>query len=85
MVRQLIYVFFIYIRQLRTHQAMGLVQTANEGYWRYFGRFRVCFMSFANVLPAFIWEGRVFGFEIINFFQHATTFFSESVELGNSF
>jgi len=55
----------MYFRQLRTHQAMGLVQTANEGCWRNFERFRVYFVSFTMVLPAFYRKGHVFSYEIM--------------------
>jgi len=54
---------------------LGLVKTTNKGYWRNVGCFRVFCVPFGTVLPAFFREGNVFGFEIINFFLHATSFF----------
>ena len=61
--------FCMHFRQLRKHQAMGLVQTVDEGNWRNFGRFLVFFVSFATVLPAFFREGHVFSFEVTKFFD----------------
>ena len=66
--------FLMYFHQLRTHHAMGLLQTTNKGYWLNFGCFRVFFVPFGAVLPAFFGEGEVFGFEITKIFRHATTF-----------
>jgi len=67
--------FCMYFHQFRTHHAMGLSQTNNEGYWQNLGCFRVFFVPFVTVLLAFFGEGDVFGFEIIKFFRHATPFF----------
>jgi len=47
----------MYFHQLGTHHAMGLLQNTNEGYWRNFGRFRLFFVPFGTVLPAFFGEG----------------------------
>jgi len=67
----------MYFHQLRTHDALGLVQTNNKGYWRNFGCFRVFFVPFGTVPHAFFGEGHVRGLEIMKFFRHATTFFCE--------
>ena len=77
--------FCTYFHQLRTYHAMGLVQTINKSYWRNFGCFRVFFVPFGTVPPAICEERHVLGFEITKLFRHTTTFFSGSVELGNSF
>jgi len=50
----LLFLHVQYFHQLRTHHAMCLVLTTNKGYWRNFGRFRLFFVSFATVLPAFL-------------------------------
>jgi len=52
-VSQLIYFFCMYFRQLRTHQAMGLVQNANEVNWRNFGRFRAFSCRLQTFYPRF--------------------------------
>jgi len=63
---------------LRPHHAMCFVQTTNKGYWRKFGCFRVLFLPFEMVLPAFCGKRCVFAFEILKFFRHAKTFFFTS-------
>jgi len=65
----------MYFYKHRTNHAKALLQITNEGYWRNFGFFRVFFVTFGTVPPAFFGEGNVFGFEIIKIFLHATTFF----------
>jgi len=66
----------MYFRQLPTHHTMGLVQTTNICYWQNFGIFRT---------TRLIWEGYVFGFEIIKIFGHAETFFGGRYQLGKRF
>jgi len=65
---KLIYVYCMYFHQLRTHHAMGLVQTTNKHFWRNFGCFRVFFVPFCTVPSAFFGEGHVLGFEIVKLF-----------------
>jgi len=44
--------------------------------------FSCIFVLFGTVLPAFFGKGNVFGFEIIKYFRHATTFFKGEMNLG---
>jgi len=72
----------MYFHQLRTHHAMGLVQTISKGCWQKFGCFRVFFVSFRTALPVFFGEGHVFGFEIIKFFDMQNFIFEDQLRLG---
>jgi len=61
--------YYKHICNFRTKYGIGLVQTANKGYWRHFVFFRVTYLP-----HAFFRRGPVFVLLIMKFFQHSASY-----------